>query len=83
MIKVQVKAKPDTTISAVEIRQLSGIVDRGSERGILVAIGGFMKNAITEAAQTGIKLWDLKPGLCPSKYPQVTGDPSQDLITLT
>ena len=59
VVKVQVKAKPDTKISPDEIRQLSGIVDRAAERGIFVATGGFTKPARTEAAQMGIQLWDL------------------------
>lgn len=59
VIKVQVKAKPNTKISPDEIRQLSGIVDRASERGIFVGTGGFTKSAILEAQQMGIQLWDL------------------------
>ena len=84
VIKVQVKARPDTKISAEEIRQLSGIVDRGSERGIFVATGGFTKNATTEAAQMGIKLWDLEDlvDVFLDTYRSL-GDRSQDLIPLT
>jgi restriction system protein len=59
VVKVQVKAKPNTKISPDEIRQLSGIVDRASERGIFVGTGGFTKTAILEAQQMGIPLWDL------------------------
>lgn len=60
VVKVQVKAKPNTKISPDEIRQLSGIVDRASERGIFVGTGGFTKASILEAHQMGIQLWDLE-----------------------
>jgi restriction system protein len=59
IVKAQVKAKPTTKISPDEIRQLNGLIDRASERGIFVATGGFTAPAQTEAGQMGIQLWDL------------------------
>lgn len=60
VIKIQVKAKPTTKTPADEIRQLNGLVDKASERGIFVSTGGFTAPAIAEAAQMGIQLWDLE-----------------------
>ncbi len=59
VVKVQVKAKPTTKISPDEIRQLNGLVDSASERGIFVATGGFTGPADKEAAQMKIQLWNL------------------------
>ncbi len=59
VVKAQVKAKPTTKISPDEIRQLNGLVDSNSERGIFVATGGFTGPAVKEAAQMAIQLWDL------------------------
>lgn len=59
LVKVQVKAKPTTKISPDEIRQLNGLVDGNSERGIFVATGGFTGPAEREAGQMKIQLWDL------------------------
>jgi predicted Mrr-cat superfamily restriction endonuclease len=60
VVKVQVKAKPTTKISPDEIRQLNGLVDQSSERGVFVATGGFTAPAVSEAAKMGIQLWDLE-----------------------
>jgi len=60
VVKVQVKAKPTTKIGPDEIRQLNGLVDSGSERGIFVATGGFTRPAEKEAAQMKVQLWNLE-----------------------
>jgi restriction system protein len=59
IVKVQVKAKPTTKISPDEIRQLNGLLDRNSDRGMFVATGGFTDQSEVEATQMGIQLWDL------------------------
>ena len=59
VVKVQVKAKPTTKIGPDEIRQLNGLVDSNSERGIFVATGGFTGPAEREAGQMKIQLWNL------------------------
>jgi restriction system protein len=47
LVKVQVKARPDTKMGSAEVRQLLGIV-RPDERGIFVSTGGFTSNAERE-----------------------------------
>jgi restriction system protein len=59
IVKVQVKAKPSTKTSPDEIRQLNGLLDRNSDRGMFVATGGFTGPSELEASQMGIQLWDL------------------------
>lgn len=49
LVKVQVKARPDTKMGAAEVRQLLGIV-RPEERGIFVSTGGFTSAAEKEFA---------------------------------
>jgi restriction system protein len=47
LVKVQVKARPDTKMGSAEVRQLLGIV-RPDERGIFVSTGGFTAAAERE-----------------------------------
>ncbi len=59
VVKVQVKARPESKTGPDEIRQLNGLLERGVERGIFVSTGGFTAPATREAASMQIQLWDL------------------------
>jgi restriction system protein len=56
IIKVQVKARPNTRSSAGEMRQLSGLVAPPDERGIFVSTGGFTREAETDARVSRINI---------------------------
>lgn len=59
LLKVQVKARPETKISPDVVRQLNGLVDLAQqERGIVVSTGGFTDAAKREAERMKIQLWD-------------------------
>lgn len=59
IIKVQVKARPDSKTGPDEIRQLNGLVDRTTDRAIFISTGGFTAAATREAEVMQIQLWDL------------------------
>lgn len=53
------KARPGSKTGPVEVRQLNGLLERGTDRGIIVSTGGFTAPASEEAEQMQIQLWDL------------------------
>lgn len=59
IVKAQVKARPGSKTGPDEIRQLNGLLERGTDRGIFVSTGGFTTPASKEAEQMQIQLWDL------------------------
>jgi restriction system protein len=58
IIKVQVKARPNTKTGPGDVRQLSGVLHEG-ERGIFVATGGFTKDAEAGAMMGRVQLIDI------------------------
>lgn len=59
IIKAQVKARPGSKTGPDEIRQLNGLLERGTDRGIFVSTGGFSGPATREADSMQIQTWDL------------------------
>lgn len=59
IIKAQVKARPGSKTGPDEIRQLNGLLERGTDRGIFVSTGGFTAPATREAETMQIQTWDL------------------------
>lgn len=59
IIKAQVKARPGSKTGPDEIRQLNGLLEKGTDRGIFVSTGGFTAPAAKEAEGMQIQLWDL------------------------
>lgn len=59
ILRVQVKAKPTTSMGAADVRELAGVCDQG-EHGIFVSTGGFTRAAQNEAAKRGVRLIDLE-----------------------
>ena len=59
IVKAQVKARPGKKTSPDEIRQLNGLLERGTDRGIFISTGGFTVPATKEADVMQIQLWDL------------------------
>jgi restriction system protein len=59
IVKAQVKARPGNKTGPDEIRQLKGLLEPGTDRGIFVSTGGFTAPASKEAEQMQIQLWDL------------------------
>lgn len=59
IIKAQVKARPGSKTGPDEIRQLNGLLERGTDRGIFVSTGGFTGPAAKEAESMQIQMWNL------------------------
>lgn len=59
IIKVQVKARPGNKTGPDEIRQLNGLLERGTDRAIFISTGGFTTPATKEAEGMQIQLWNL------------------------
>jgi restriction system protein len=61
-IITQVKQRPETKASVMEIRELGGLLRRDGDVGLFVATGGFSKDAIAESTNAirHIELVDLK-----------------------
>jgi restriction system protein len=56
IIKVQVRARPNTRSSPSEIRELAGLIAPTDERGMFVSTGGFTRDAETDARVSRISL---------------------------
>ncbi len=59
IVKAQVNARPGSKTGPDEIRQLNGLLECGTDRGIFVSTGGFTAPAAKEAESMQIQLWDL------------------------
>ena len=61
-IIVQVKQRPDTKVSAQEMRELSGLLRREGDIGLFVSTGGFTSEASSEAKTSGrhVEIMDMK-----------------------
>ena len=59
LLKVQVKARPNSSSGPAEIRELAGLVDSPAERGFFVATGGFTRDAAHDAKNLRIELIDM------------------------
>ncbi len=59
IVKAQVKARPGAKTGPDEIRQLNGLLDRTTDRGIFISTGGFTGPAEAEAGQMQVQLWGL------------------------
>jgi restriction system protein len=59
VIRVQVKARPNTRSTPGEIRELAGVLDSG-ERGVFVSTGGFTREAEADARARRMTLIDAE-----------------------
>lgn len=55
IVKVQVKARPESKAPPADVRALKGVLER-DERGVFVSTGGFTGPAITEFEKSSIQL---------------------------